>query len=324
VNIGLTVATIGARGNEYFIQGSVQSALTFPRRVKIAVGLSHFVCHNTMKLISSLFLLTLLSACSVSNLPSNLSRSMMNQDDPTVVAAGAPAYLLLLDALVLTYPDDEGFLLAGAKLYGAYAGVFAQDEEQARLMADKAMNYARRALCEYDDDLCAKTDGPLDELTTALAEDYDNDDVPVVYAFAAAWAGWIQANSGDWNAIAQVGKVKAMMAWVASYQPDYDNATVQVYLGVLETQLPPSLGGKPEIGRRHFEQALEYTEDRHLMAKVLFAKQYARLMFNQELHDRLLQQALDADPRVEGLTLINRLAQRQAGQLLAESSDYFE
>ena len=60
------------------------------------------------------------------------------------------------------------------------------------------------------------------------------------------------------------------------------------------------------------------------MAKVLYAKQYARLMFEQELHDDLLQQVIDADPYAEGLTLINRLAQRQADRLLAESADYFE
>ncbi|WP_419812548.1 TRAP transporter TatT component family protein [Bacterioplanoides sp.] len=277
-----------------------------------------------MKLLLSLTLLTLLSACSVSNLPNNLSRSMMNQEDPAIVAAGAPAYLLLLDALILTYPEDESFLLAGSRLYGAYASVFAEDETQAKQMANKAMDYARRALCEHNEELCAATEGQLDELVALLNSDFDEDDVDVVYAFASAWAGWIQANTDDWNAIAQVGKVKAMMLWVTQYEPFYDNATVQVYLGVLETQLPPSLGGKPEVGRNYFEQALSHTHDRHLMAKVLFAKQYARLLFDQKLHDRLLQETLDADPAMEGLTLINTLAQRQAALLLAESADYFE
>ncbi|WP_260997552.1 TRAP transporter TatT component family protein [Thalassolituus hydrocarboniclasticus] len=277
-----------------------------------------------MKTIVGLMLFGLLSACSVSNLPGNLSRSMMNQDDPAIVAAGAPAYLLLLDALILTYPDNEDFLLAGSRLYGAYAGVFAQDPDQAKRMADKAIGYARRALCEYDEDACTLIDGPQDALLTGLEEDYDADDIAVFYAMAAAWAGWIQANSDDWNAIAQLGKVKILMQWVATQDPGYDHATVQVYLGVLETQLPPSLGGKPELGREYFERAIDMTQGQNLMAKVLFAKQYARLMFEQELHDRLLQEALDADPHSEGLTLINRLAQRQAAVLLAESSEYFE
>ena len=277
-----------------------------------------------MKSITVLALSLLLGACSVTQLPDNLSRAMLNQDDPEVVADGAPAYLLMLDALILTYPENERFLLAGAQLYGAYAGVFAQDEAQAQSMADKALEYARRALCEYDSDACDLVDGPADELKRGLTLHYDEDDVDIFYAYGAAWAGWIQANTSDWNAIAQVSKVKNLMEWVESYDEGYDNATVQVYLGVLTTQLPPSVGGKPEIGKAHFEKAIELSDGKHLMAKVLYAKQYARLMFEQELHDELLQQVIDADPYAEGLTLINRLAQRQANRLLAESADYFE
>ncbi len=285
---------------------------------------AHSFADIIMKRILSVVLTLMLSGCAVTQLPDNLSRAMLNQDDPSVVAAGAPAYLLMLDALILTYPENERFLLAGAQLYGAYAGVFAQDEEQAAGMADKAMEYARRALCEYDDKACDLVDGPADDLLSGLKARYDESDIEIFYAYGAAWAGWIQANTSDWNAIAQVGKVKTLMQWVAGYDEGYDNATVQVYLGVLESQLPPSVGGKPEIGQAHFEKAIELTDGQHLMAKVLYAKQFARLMFEQELHDRLLQEVLDADPYAEGLTLVNRLAQRQAAVLLAESADYFE
>lgn len=285
---------------------------------------AHSFADIIMKRILSVVLTLMLSGCAVTQLPDNLSRAMLNQDDPSVVAAGAPAYLLMLDALILTYPENERFLLAGAQLYGAYAGVFAQDEEQAAGMADKAMEYARRALCEYDDKACDLVDGPADDLLSGLKARYDESDIEIFYAYGAAWAGWIQANTSDWNAIAQVGKVKTLMQWVAGYDEGYDNATVQVYLGVLESQLPPSVGGKPEIGQAHFEKAIELTDGQHLMAKVLYAKQFARLMFEQELHDRLLQEVLDGDPYAEGLTLVNRLAQRQAAELLAESADYFE
>lgn len=47
-------------------------------------------------------------------------------------------------------------------------------------------------------------------------------------------------------------------------------------------------------------------------------------MFDQALHDRLLEEALTADPRVPGMTLMNTLAQRQALVLKATSKDYFE
>jgi hypothetical protein len=56
---------------------------------------------------------------------------------------------------------------------------------------------------------------------------------------------------------------------------------------------------------------------------VLFARHYARLVFDRELHDRLLGEVLDAEPRVPGLTLSNVLAREQARELLAGAEDYF-
>jgi len=270
-----------------------------------------------------LFFLVGIQACSIGNLPQNLSRSMMNQKDPEIVRAGAPAYLLLLDALIETYPDDEEFLLAGSKLYGAYAGVFADNEEQAKYMANRAFGYAKRGLCEEEEDLCLAVDRKVEDIQVEL-QDLDEDELPIVYGFASAWAGWIQANSSDWNAVAQLPKVKLLFSWVLKYDPAYDQGTAQVYMGVLESQLPPSLGGKPDIAKKHFENAIEVSEGKHLMAKVMFAQQYARLMFEQELHDQLLQDVLAADPEAEGLTLINQLAKQQAKPLLDESAEYFE
>ena len=82
------------------------------------------------------------------------------------------------------------------------------------------------------------------------------------------------------------------------------------------------MGGKPEEGRAHIDKAIEINEA-YLMTKVIYAQQYARLMFDQELHDRLLNEVLSADPVVEGMTLTNRIAQERAKDLLASSKDYF-
>ena len=47
------------------------------------------------------------------------------------------------------------------------------------------------------------------------------------------------------------------------------------------------------------------------------------LLYDRELHDRLLGEVLSADPYVDGLTLGNVLAKEQAAQMLAEADDYF-
>lgn len=275
------------------------------------------------KTISALLMLVALSGCAVNRLPGNLSSAMMNQDATDIVAVGAPAYLLLIDALILTYPENENYLLAGARLYSSYAGTFSTDETQSKLMADTALEYAQRALCAHGKKTCGLMTLTLEQLDEQLAS-LKPKQLNLVYTAATTWAGWIQTNSDDWNAIAQLGKVKSMLAWAENIDNTYDNGMLQVYLGVLETQLPPSVGGKPELGRKHFEQAIDVSNGQNLMAYVMFAKQYARLMFEQELHDELLHKALAANPHSDGLTLINRLAQQEAENLLAASADYFE
>jgi len=92
---------------------------------------------------------------------------------------------------------------------------------------------------------------------------------------------------------------------------------------VLATQLPPSLGGKPEKGRAHFERARELSTGHNLMVEVFMAQYYARTIFDKELHDQLLNTVLADAGDYPGFTLINAYAHEQATQLLAESDEYF-
>ena len=50
---------------------------------------------------------------------------------------------------------------------------------------------------------------------------------------------------------------------------------------------------------------------------------YANLMYERELHDRLLNEVLDADPNQNGFVLTNVMAQKEAATLLTEADDYF-
>jgi hypothetical protein len=94
-------------------------------------------------------------------------------------------------------------------------------------------------------------------------------------------------------------------------------------MGILKTLLPPALGGKPEEARAHFEKAIEMSDGKDLSAKVEYARGYAKLLYERELHDRLLTEVLDADPHWNGLTLMNVIAQQDAVALLEEADDYF-
>lgn len=280
------------------------------------------------RLIACLLTLSALTGCASfvtsasGKLADNLSSAILNQDDPETVEAGMPSYLLLVDSLIEGDPKSENLLLAGSKLYGTYAAAFVKDPVRARRLARKARDYGDRALCVRGSQLCGLLERPYDEFAAAIGK-LKADDVPLLYASGAAWAGWIQANSSDWNAIADLAKVKAAMTRVVELDETYSHGEAHLYLGVFATLLPPALGGKPEEGRIHFERAIELSAGRDLMAKVEYARRYARAIYDRPLHDRLLQEVLDADAVEPGLTLSNMLAKRQARDLLASADSYF-
>ncbi len=271
---------------------------------------------------------TLLQGCATvagsatERLSDAVSLGVLNQDDPAIVAAGLPAYLLLLDGMIAQDPENAGLLLGGARLYGAYGGSFVQDRESSARHTRKALDYARRATCSDIADLCAVLTSPYRDFAPVVMK------VPerragVLYGLCSAWAGWIQANSHDLNAVADIPKVEACLERVVALDDTHDMGMPHMYLGVLNSLRPESLGGKPEKGRASFERALEISKGRNQMARVLYAESYARLMFDQELHDRLLEEVLKGDVQMPGLTLLNVLARERANELLAESPDYF-
>ncbi len=257
-----------------------------------------------------------------SRMADNISLAILNQNDPATVRDGAPAYLLLLDGLIEGEPASTDLLLSGAKLYGSYAGAFAEDKDRAARLAQRALDYARRALCLEDAALCAATKGKLLPLKDRLDEAGVSDLRPL-YGFSVAWAGWIQTNSEDWNAIADLAKVEALFERCLELDESYDGGGAHIYLGVIKSLRPAAYGGKPEVARVHFERAIELSSGHNLMAPVLMAKHYARNVFDRELHDRLLISVIDAQSEYPGLTLINVLAKADAGALLAESEEFF-
>jgi hypothetical protein len=252
----------------------------------------------------------------------DLGAGVLEQDDPQTVADGLPAYLLLLDGLLTSSPDNVDLLLSGASLNGAYGGGFATDPERRKRLALKAESYARRAVCLRTKPLCAVLDRPYDEFAPAVAG-LRVADVPVAHALAVAWAGVLQADPSDWQRIADLPRVEALLLRTRELAPDHDGGSASMYLGVLNCLRPESLGGKPKDGMRFFEEALAISGGRNQMARVLDAEYCARLLFDQERHDRLLTEVLAAEPKAPGLTLVNTLARRRAEALLASGKDYF-
>ena len=263
-----------------------------------------------------------LMSSAASGMADNLSAAVLNQDDPKTVRDGAPAYLLLLDSFLEGNPDDPALLSAAAELYASYGYVFAEEPARARRMSERARKYSFKAMCESYQPACRWHEIPYDEYAATLA-DLSQRHADVVYAYAFSSLIWIRLHSDDFNAIARLPYAEALLNRYLEIGDGASDANVYVYLGILATLLPPAYGGDPGKGRAAFERAIELSDGRDLSAKVEFARGYARLLYERELHDQLLNEVLAADPVEPGYTLTNVLAQESAIELLASADDYF-
>jgi hypothetical protein len=252
----------------------------------------------------------------------NLAAAVRNQDDPATVRDGAPAYMLLLDSFLEDSPDDPDLLTAAANLYASYGAVFADEPERAARLTERARRYATRAICISYRDACDWPELSFEQFAATL-HGFKPRHADVIYSYAVSSMAWIRAHSDDWNALAELPQMEALLRRYLELGTGENEAQVYTYLGILGTLRPPALGGEPEQARAAFERAIELTNGRDLGAKVEFARGYARLLYDRELHDRLLNEVVSADPEAPGLTLTNVLAQRDAAGLLQSADDYF-
>ena len=252
----------------------------------------------------------------------NLSAAVLNQDDPETARAAIPSYMVLIDSLIEGNPENPTLLSSAATLYASYGAVFADDEVRAMRLTRKAREYALKAMCNTYSDSCGWRQMTYDEFVASL-DGVGAKHAELLYTYGFATLAYLRAHSDDWNALAELPQVEALFKHYLAISGDQVTAATHTYMGILLTLRPPALGGKPDEAREHFERAIEMTGGRDLTAKVEYARGYAKLLYERELHDRLLLEVLEADPYADGLTLANVLAKEDAAALLAEADEYF-
>ena len=270
----------------------------------------------------------LLSGCAslmssaASGFANDLSAAVLNQDDPELVRDGAPAYMLLLDSILESNPEDPELLTAAAKMYASYGAIFADDDERAARLTNRALNYSQRAVCLSYSDGCDWNNSTFSDFEVSL-RGLSEKHAEVTFGYAFSSIAYIISHTNDWNALARLPQLEALLLRYLEISELSVESDVYTYLGVLLTLRPEQMGGKPAEARIYFERAIELTGGQDLSAKVWFADSYARLLYDRELHDKLLHEVMAADPNVPGYTLLNVLAQRDAADLLASADDYF-
>ncbi len=252
----------------------------------------------------------------------NLSSAMLNQDDPELVRAGMPSYILLMDSFVQKEENTPALLASAATLYASYGGVFAEEPKRARRLTKRGREYASQAMCQSVAESCNWSNMPYDEFVASLAR-VEPKHADLLYTFGFTFLAYIRAHSDDWNALAELPQAEAIMQHYIGISGGTTEASAHNYLGVLMTIRPPALGGKQEEARVHFNTAIELSGGKDLSPKVEMLKGIARMLYDRELNDELCADILSASPYANGYTLTNVMAQDEAAALCSESDDYF-
>lgn len=253
----------------------------------------------------------------------NISLAANRQSDIPLVRQGLPSFLMLINGMIQTYPENPGLLLAGAQAYSSYASLL-EEEESARSaqLIQQAKTYALKSL-ELSPPLKGIVDKKLDLFQKHL-EEAEKIHVPQLFWAGSIWGTWIAQGPDGVEGMADLPKVEALMNRVLELDPGFYYGGPHLFKGILLSVRPVQFGGDLKKAEFHFQKALVFSKGTFLMTSVYYAQYYAKQRLDRDLFVQTLTKVLSTPADIEpDLTLINTLAHQKAKKLLAEVDEFF-
>ena len=284
-------------------------------------------------IFSLLFLISFSSAClpskkltvgAAATLLEGVAKSSYRQSDLQLLREGMPAYLMLLDGMIETWPDNEQLLITAAQTYSSFASLFVEDrdKEYAKALFGKGKDYALKSLERKG--VKAPLQSSFEEFEKSLKA-LEKKDVLYLFWGAMCWANWIRINMDSIEALAELPKVQSMMRRVLELDEGYYYGGAHLFMGIWLASRPKIAGGDLKKAQEHFLKALDFGKGKFLMAYVYYANYYARQALDKDLFQSILQKVLETPADVSpDLTLLNTEAKREAKELLDRIGEYFE
>ena len=289
--------------------------------------------HHRTWIFLFLCLLFFLSSClpnkkltvgATATLLEEVARASYRQSDLRILREGMPAYLMLIDGMVQTVPDNEQLLIAAAQSYSSFASLFVegQDKEYANLLYERGKQYALRSLemRGFKEPL----QRPFDDFKEGLKR-LGKKDVPYIFWAATCWVNWIRLNLDSIEAISELPRVESLMKRALELDEGFYYGGPHLFMGIWFASRPKIVGGDLKKAQEHFLKALDLGQGKFLMAYVYYANYYARKMTDKDLFTSTLQKVLETPAETSpDLVLLNTVAKKQAKELLSHVGEYFE
>lgn len=246
------------------------------------------------------------------------------ESDLQLAHEGLASNLKLLEALVKGDPENVKLLTYLSQGYCAYSLAFAEDDsvERARMLYLRGRDYGLRILKQRTV-FAAALEKDEEEFRAAL-KTTGKDDIPALFWTALNWGSYINVTREDVAALADLGKVNAMMDIVREQDPSYYFGGPDMFAGMIEATTPAMLGGNPEKAKAYFEKAMAVTGGKFLLVHLYYAKSYCVSTMNQDLFNQLLQRIEDAPTdALPEARLANAVAKKKARMLKTKENDLF-
>ena len=244
--------------------------------------------------------------------------------DLQTVREAIPANLVLLRGLCASEPGNRELHAVTAQLFFSYAMGFVEDEDPARavLLYREGAEIGRACLERRAWFRKAEASRPLPD-ESALRR-MGPEDVPLLFWTVANWSGRIAQQLTEPEAVAELPRVEAYLNRLLELQPDYFLGMPHVLKGTILTLRPRIMGGDPEKGKEHFDEALRISGRRMLFFQTMVARYYCRQTLDAEGFDANLREVLDAsEDLLPEYRLMNLLAREKAGRLMEKRDEWF-
>jgi len=257
-------------------------------------------------------------------------------DDLQLVGDALPFGLKLMESLLVQSPDHYGLLLAACKGFVLYSYAYVdyeaeiteeKDLDEARAMRIRARKLYLRAakngfhaLENFYPGFQAQLYLEPKKAVQRIGIKKKERDLPLLYWSAAALGLAISVSRDDAALLARLPEVETMIDRGLELDETWENGSFHQF----KIQLASAkIGGlDEELIRKHYERALELSEDRNAGLFVSYAE--AVSVPNQDAQEfrALMDKALSIDPdEYPQNRLVNEIAQRKARWLLDHIDD---
>jgi len=244
------------------------------------------------------------------------------EPDLTMAEQAIASNLKLLEGFHLADKKNKKLLLMLTQGFASYSLGFLEDDQP-----DRASLFYLRAK-DYGLQLLSHTKAFKDSIPTKEADFRKNlelikkPDVPALFWCAFAWAGWVNLNRDNPQAVFELNIVKAMMKRVLELDETFFFGAAHLFFGAMNASMPKMLGGDPEKAEEHFNRSLEISDGKFLIAKVYLARYYAVSTLDEDLFDRTLSEVLNAPQDIlPGYELLTSVAKDKAKKLMNRKED---